>query len=67
MERPSVRSVDIGWMRGMFVGSLGPDDLALFEKAVEQGIAVRSYDNGVAGFMGLARVRFVPQTSVEVD
>lgn len=43
-------------MDGMFVGFLDPAELWLFEKAVEDGLARRSYEGG-AGFMGLAKVR----------
>lgn len=43
-------------LNGLFVGQLTPDELELFELAVERGLAYRSYEGG-AGFMGLAKVR----------
>lgn len=47
----------IAWADGIFVGMLNADEIALFDEAVEQGIAHRSYE-GAGGFMGLAKVRF---------
>lgn len=56
---------DIGWMNGMYVGLLNDRELELFEKAVEQGVARRSYE-GVGAFLGLARVRFNMQRTVQI-
>ena len=47
----------IRWAEGIFVGMLSDEELELFEEAVKEGIAVRSYEGG-AGFFGLAKVRF---------
>lgn len=47
---------DVRELEGMFVGSLTPEELEIFEKAVKGGMAYRSYEGG-AGFMGLAKVR----------
>jgi len=43
-------------LEGLFVGQLDPSDMAVFEQAVEDGLAFRSYEGG-PGFMGLAKVR----------
>lgn len=43
-------------IEGLFVGLLNPEELAFFEIEVAAGRAHRSYE-GVAGFMGLAKVR----------
>jgi hypothetical protein len=47
---------DLERIEGLFVGQLDERDLRLFERAIEDGEARRSYEGG-AGFMGLARVR----------
>jgi hypothetical protein len=49
---------DLRRIDGLFVGMLDKDELWLFEKAVEDGKARRSYEGG-AGFMGLAKVRVI--------
>ena len=41
---------------GLFVGQLNEDELLLFELAIKEGLAYRSYEGG-ASFMGLAKVR----------
>lgn len=43
---------------GLFVGQLSADELEAFTRLERLGKAYRSYE-GVAGFMGLARVRSV--------
>ena len=45
-------------MGGMLVGLLDADELTLFEMAVQDGRAYRSYE-GASGFMGLAKVKLV--------
>jgi hypothetical protein len=47
---------DLQWIEGLFVGQLDEWELRVFERAVADGEAFRSYEGG-AGFMGLARVR----------
>ena len=54
---------DLERIEGLFVGSLDDYELWLFEHAVADGMAVRSYEGG-AGFMGLAKVRLVRTVSV---
>ena len=47
---------DLERIEGLFVGQLDERELRLFERAVQDGEARRSYERG-AGFLGLARVR----------
>lgn len=47
---------DLERLDGMHVGLLDAGEIWLFEKAVEDGLAYRSYEGG-SGFMGLAKVR----------
>ncbi len=49
---------DVKELNGLHVGSLTPFELVLFNEAVKQGLAERSYE-GAAGFMGLAKVRVI--------
>lgn len=49
---------DLEHIEGLFVGQLNERELKVFERAVEDGEARRSYEGG-AGFMGLAKVRIV--------
>jgi hypothetical protein len=49
---------DLERIEGLFVGSLDDYELWLFEHAVADGMAERSYEGG-AGFMGLAKVRLI--------
>ncbi len=49
-------SINLEYLDGLHVGLLDESELWLFEKAVEDGIAYRSYEGG-SGFMGLAKVR----------
>jgi hypothetical protein len=49
---------DLERIEGLFVGQLDDYELWLFEHAVADGMAERSYEGG-AGFMGLAKVRLV--------
>jgi hypothetical protein len=49
---------DLERIEGLFVGQLDEREVRTFERAVQDGEARRSYE-GVAGFMGLARVRLV--------
>lgn len=49
---------DLERMEGMHVGLLDSYELWLFEHAVADGLARRSYEGG-SGFMGLAKVRLV--------
>jgi hypothetical protein len=46
---------DLDQIDGLFVGQLSEKELRTFERAVEDGEARRAYE-GVAGFMGLAKV-----------
>jgi len=41
---------------GLFVGMLREEEVAEFERAIDEGIAYRSYE-GAGGFLGLAKVR----------
>jgi hypothetical protein len=54
---------DLERMDGLFVGSLDDYELWLFEHAVADGMAERSYEGG-AGFMGLAKVRLIRTVAV---
>jgi hypothetical protein len=45
-------------MHGMFVGLLTADEVKKFNKACDEGKAMRSY-TGAGGVMGLARVRLL--------
>lgn len=47
---------DLNRIEGLFVGQLDGRELRMFERAIADGEAWRSYE-GVAGFLGLARVR----------
>ncbi len=47
---------DLRHIEGLFVGQLNDRELRLFERAIQDGEARRSYEGG-AGFMGLAKVR----------
>lgn len=47
--------VELGRLDGFFVGSLSSDELVLFERAVINGEASRSFTGG-PGLLGLARV-----------
>ncbi len=47
---------DLERINGLFVGQLNERELRLFERAIQDGEARRSYEGG-AGFMGLAMVR----------
>jgi hypothetical protein len=57
---------DIAWMDSLYVGLLSDEERALFEKAVEQGVAMRWYE-GVGGFMGMAKVKLRKKTEVEIE
>lgn len=50
---------ELDWIEGLFVGQLSDEEMLTFERAVEEGLARRSYE-GPAGFMGLAKVRLNP-------
>ena len=47
-------------INGLFVGQLDPDELRLFERAIREGRARRSYESA-SGFLGLAKVRVNPR------
>ncbi len=47
---------DLDRLEGLFVGQLDERELKMFEQAVKNGEAQRSYEGG-PGFMGLAKVR----------
>lgn len=47
---------DLDRLEGLFVGQLNERELKIFETAIKDGEAQRSYEGG-AGFMGLAKVR----------
>ena len=57
---------DLHRIEGLFVGMLNEGEMWLFEKAVEDGIAQRSYEGG-SGFMGLAKVRLVRTVNYPVS
>jgi hypothetical protein len=46
-------------MHGIFVGLLTDEEIKVFDRAVEEGLAYRAYE-GAGGFMGLAKVRLWP-------
>ena len=48
---------DLERLDGLYLGLLDKEELWLFEKAEQDGMAYRSYEGG-GGFMGLAKVRF---------
>lgn len=54
---------DLERMEGLFVGYLNDYEMWLFEHAVADGMAERSYEGG-AGFMGLAKVRLIRAVAV---
>ncbi len=54
---------DLERMEGLFVGQLDDYEMWLFEHAVADGMAERSYEAG-AGFMGLAKVRLIRAVAV---
>jgi hypothetical protein len=54
---------DLERMDGLFVGQLDDYETWLFDHAVADGMAERSYEGG-AGFMGLAKVRLVRTVAV---
>lgn len=54
---------DLERIEGLFVGQLDDYETWLFEHAVADGMAYRSYEGG-AGFMGLAKVRLVKTVAV---
>jgi hypothetical protein len=54
---------DLERIEGLFVGSLDDYELWLFERAISDGMAERSYEGG-AGFMGLAKVRLIRTVNV---
>lgn len=49
---------DLSRINGLFVGQLDASELKMFEQAVMDGRAYRSYEGG-GGFLGLAKVRLV--------
>jgi hypothetical protein len=49
---------DLERIEGLFVGQLTARELRTFERAVADGEARRSYE-GVAGVMGLAKIRLL--------
>lgn len=49
---------DLERIKGLFVGQLDEAEMKMFERAVSDHRAYRSYEGG-AGFMGLAKVRLV--------
>jgi hypothetical protein len=49
---------DLERLEGMHVGLLDEYEMWIFEHAVKDGMAIRSYE-GAGGFMGLAKVRLV--------
>lgn len=53
---------DLERMEGLFVGQLDEHEMRTFERAVQDGEAVRSYE-GAGGFMGLAKVRLLSRVS----
>jgi hypothetical protein len=54
---------DLARMEGLFVGQLDDYEMWLFDHAVEDGMAERSYEGG-AGLMGLAKVRLIRTVAV---
>jgi hypothetical protein len=54
---------DLDRIEGLFVGQLDDYEMWLFEHAVTDGMAERSYEGG-AGFMGLAKVRLIRTVAV---
>ena len=46
----------LAWLDGLYVGQLSEGELRMFDQAVKDGWAVRSY-NGPGGWLGLAKVR----------
>lgn len=49
---------DLEHIEGLFVGQLTEREMRTFERAIQDGAAVRSYEGG-AGFMGLAKVKLI--------
>jgi len=54
---------DLEHMEGLFVGQLDDYETWLFNHAVADGMAERSYEGG-SGFMGLAKVRLVRTVAI---
>jgi hypothetical protein len=59
MSEEDARELDR--LEGIFVGQLTPHERNIFDKAVALHLAWRDYD-GLAGFMGMAKVRLVCKT-----
>ena len=57
-------AAELAKMNGLFVGQLDPDELRVFNSAVEAGYARRSYE-GSSGFLGLAKVRIAVLAQTE--
>lgn len=55
---------DLERIEGLFVGQLDEYEMWLFEHAVADGMAERSYEGG-AGFMGLAKVRLIKTVKIK--
>lgn len=54
---------DLERIEGLFVGQLTDYETWLFNHAVTDGMAERSYEGG-AGFMGVAKVRLIRTVAV---
>ena len=48
---------DLNDLEGLFVGQLDKEELELFEREIESGNAIRSYEGSSGFFVGLAKVR----------
>ena len=57
---------DLERIEGLFVGQLGEYEMWLFEHAVADGMAERSYEGG-AGFMGLPKVRLIRRPYIKKE
>lgn len=69
-QSPPVSYGDLVWIDGLFVGQLDGYERDLLERAVAAGQAEWAYE-GVAGFLGLAKVRVLrsapPEETQAVD
>jgi hypothetical protein len=50
---------DLSYIRGLYVGQLDSDEMTLFAKAIDAGLAFRNYDHP-GGILGLAKVGVYP-------
>ncbi len=50
---------DLERIEGLYVGQLNGREMRLFERAVEDGEAIRCWDHFAAAILGLAKVKLI--------